>query len=320
VICDSEEDGALDFGGIGMAIRKVRVDFGVDVSLDLRPLQRMKDSDYSASHCVVGTVVYPEDPQNPGTVVYIKSSLSGDEPADVLNYKKEHPVFPHDSTTNQWFTESQFESYRRLGHHICFSVFEPAGKVPLVDCTDQHDAQARERHYQRLLDLAQGFPCASLSDRRLYFQSLRDTWWAPTPEMDRFTAAHTARYEELLTQVRTDKSLPGFFGMMFSVDRDWKKGRSEEEIEYAVQFSSELIEFIWMVFTQLDLVLPEKRDHPYARGWSRIFTKWTRIDVVQDGWKRYRDSYSPSFRRFAESHCVGLPQQQPEQPDSTGKG
>jgi hypothetical protein len=138
--------------------------------------------------------------------------------------------------------------------------------------------------------------------------------------MDRFTAAHTARYEELLTQVRTDKSLPGFFGMMFSVDRDWKKGRSEEEIEYAVQFSSELIEFIWMVFTQLDLVLPEKRDHPYARGWSRIFTKWTRIDVVQDGWKRYRDSYSPSFRRFAESHCVGLPQQQPEQPDSTGKG
>lgn len=319
VICDSEEDGALDFGGIGMAIRKVRVDFGVDVSLDLRPLQRMKDSDYSASHCVVGTVVYPEDPQNPGTVVYIKSSLSGDEPADVLNYKKEHPVFPHDSTTNQWFTESQFESYRRLGHHICFSVFEPAGKVPLVDCTDQHDAQARERHYQRLLDLAQRFPCASLSDRRLYFQSLRDTWWAPTPEMDRFTAAHTARYEELLTQVRTDKSLPGFFGMMFSVDRDWKKGRSEEEIEYAVQFSSELIEFIWMVFTQLDLVLPEKRDHPYARGWSRIFTKWTRIDVVQDGWKRYRDSYSPSFRRFAESHCVGLPQQQPEEPGSTGK-
>jgi hypothetical protein len=318
VICDSEEDGDLNFGGIGMAIRKVRVDFGVDVALDLRLLQRMKDSEYSASHCVVGTVVYPEDPKNPGTVVYIKSSLTGDEPADVLNYKKEHPVFPNDSTTNQWFTESQFESYRRLGHHVCFSVFEPAGKLPLVDCTDDHDAQARARHYRRLLQLTQTSPCASLSDRRQYFQSLRDTWWAPTPEMDRFSAAHTARYEELLTRVRTDKSLPGLFGMMFSVDRDWKKGRTDEEIEYAVQFSSELIEFVWMVFAQLELVLPEKRDHPYARGWSRIFTKWAKIDVVQDGWKRYRNSYSPSFWRFAESRCVGLSQEEPEDPASTG--
>jgi len=319
VICDSEEDPALNFEGIGMAIRKARTDFGVDVALDLRPLQHMKDSEYSASHCVVGTVVYPEAPDNPGTVVYIKSSLTGDEPADVLNYKKQHPVFPHDSTTNQWFTESQFESYRRLGHHVCFSVFEPAGKVPLVDCTDEQDAQARERHHQRRLHLAQMWPCASLSDRKQYFQSLRDTWWAPTPEMDRFTAAHTGRYEELLTKARTDKSLPGFFKMMFSGDGNWKKGRSEEEIEYGVQFSSELIEFIFMVFNQLELVLPEKRDHPYARGWSRIFTKWTKIDVVQDGWKRYRDSYSTAFRRFAESHCVGLPPERSEQTASTGK-
>ena len=314
VICDSEEDCATSFGGIGMAIRKARVDFGVDVALDLRPLQPIKDSEYSASHCVVGTVVYPEDPENPGTVVYIKSSLTSDEPADVLNHKKQHPVFPHDNTTNQWFTESQFESYRRLGHHICFSVFEPAGTVPLVDCTDEHDAQARERHHQRRLQLAQIWPCASLSDRKQYFQSLRDTWWAPTPEMDRFSAAHTARYEELLTKARTDKALPGFFKMMFSGDGNWKKGRGAEEIEYAIQFCSELIEFIWMVFNQLELVLPEKRDHPYARGWSRIFTKWTKIDVVQDGWKRYRDSYSIAFRRFAESHCVGLPPQRPEEP------
>jgi hypothetical protein len=26
-----------------------------------------------------------------------------------------HPEFPHESTADQWFTESQFESYRRLG-------------------------------------------------------------------------------------------------------------------------------------------------------------------------------------------------------------
>jgi hypothetical protein len=76
---------------------------------------------------------------------------------------------------------------------------------------------------------------------------------------------------------------------------------------------SQLIEFIFMVFNQLELVLPEKRDHPYARGWSRIFTQWAKIDVVQDGWKRYRNFYSPAVR-FAESHCVGLPAEKPESP------
>jgi hypothetical protein len=96
---------------------------------------------------------------------------------------------------------------------------------------------------------------------------------------------------------------------MFGKGTDWKTDRSQEEIEYAVQFSSELIEFIWTVFTQLDLVLPEKRNHPYAKGWSRIFTKWARIDVVKDGWIAYRDSYSPTFRRFAESDSVGLPRE-----------
>jgi hypothetical protein len=32
-----------------------------------------------------------------------------------LHYKRDHPDFPQQSTLNQWFTESQFESYRRLG-------------------------------------------------------------------------------------------------------------------------------------------------------------------------------------------------------------
>ena len=33
----------------------------------------------------------------------------------MLQYRAEHPDFPHQSTLNQWFDESQFESYRKLG-------------------------------------------------------------------------------------------------------------------------------------------------------------------------------------------------------------
>ena len=39
-------------------------------------------------------------------------------------YHREHPDFPHRTTANQWFTESQFESYRRLGEHVVQKLFE----------------------------------------------------------------------------------------------------------------------------------------------------------------------------------------------------
>jgi hypothetical protein len=44
--------------------------------------------------------------------------LTGDEPADVLNFRNQHPMFPNETTLNQFFTESEFESYRRLGQHV----------------------------------------------------------------------------------------------------------------------------------------------------------------------------------------------------------
>lgn len=132
VICDAEEDGDLTFEGIAMAIRKCRTDFGAEITLNLRPICKEEGSSISERHFAVGTIQYPPPPgHNPavdaglykGIVIYIKSSLTGDEPADVLSYSKKHAAFPHDMTANQWFTESQFESYRRLGDHILTGVF-----------------------------------------------------------------------------------------------------------------------------------------------------------------------------------------------------
>ncbi len=54
------------------------------------------------------------------------------------------------------------------------------------------------------------------------------------------------------------------------------------------------------------LVLPEKRNHPFAQGWSFIFKQWAKLDVVREGRITYRPSYSQSFRTFAESDAVGL--------------
>jgi len=43
--------------------------------------------------------------------------IRGNEPPDVATYQASHPDFPHQGTGNQWYDESQTESYRMLGLH-----------------------------------------------------------------------------------------------------------------------------------------------------------------------------------------------------------
>jgi hypothetical protein len=133
VICDAEQDGEHMFAGIASAIRKCRIDFGVEITLDLEALRPNKKTGRCKAHHVSGKIRYPETPATElGEILYIKSSLTGTikrekdelpcEPIDISNYRFEHSTFPHDTTANQWFTESQFESYRRLGQHMVEEV------------------------------------------------------------------------------------------------------------------------------------------------------------------------------------------------------
>jgi hypothetical protein len=67
-----------------------------------------------------------------GTLLYIKPAIVGDENADVINYRKAHPDYPHQSTADQWFDEAQFESYRALGYHVTKSALARAAEVSKV--------------------------------------------------------------------------------------------------------------------------------------------------------------------------------------------
>src|SRR4029450_9387825 len=81
-------------------------------------------------HCAIGRIYYTrvDGPlTRDGILVYLKSSLSGDEPTDALRYAAANPGYPHQTTADQWFDESQFESYRVLGFHIAQNVFLPLG-------------------------------------------------------------------------------------------------------------------------------------------------------------------------------------------------
>jgi hypothetical protein len=57
-------------------------------------------------------------PPMTGKLVYIKASVTSDAPVHVLNYARAHDSFPHQSTADQFFDDTQFEAYRALGEHI----------------------------------------------------------------------------------------------------------------------------------------------------------------------------------------------------------
>ena len=122
IVCDGEQDDRYSFNGLAGAIRKCRIDFGVTIELSTESIQPPEDSNLSKCHFAVGTITYPGEKRT-GSLIYVKASLTGDEPADVKEYGFRNKEFPHQTTADQFFDESQFESYRALGQHIADKTF-----------------------------------------------------------------------------------------------------------------------------------------------------------------------------------------------------
>jgi hypothetical protein len=95
--------------------RKARIDLGINLELDMTPLRPNKDG-LVEKHFVKGIIHYPNDKN--GVLFYIKTSMTGKEPEDLLSYQRKNPSFPDETTANQFFNEAQFESYRKLGEVV----------------------------------------------------------------------------------------------------------------------------------------------------------------------------------------------------------
>ena len=130
IACDAEADGALAFGSFTKALRYAYVDLGVNLDIDLDMIRPDPETGRSRSHCTVGRIRYKEEREGKrkkrdNWLIYIKSSMTGDEPAPVENYKQGHEAFPHETTADQFFDDDQFESYRALGVHMAKHTFAP---------------------------------------------------------------------------------------------------------------------------------------------------------------------------------------------------
>jgi hypothetical protein len=132
VVSDASCDEGGVFQDLGSAVRKIRADMGVPIDFEggIGILPRSADPARRAGslYWALGRIRYSiADPPatssaDPGArdgwLLYIKPAFCGTEPPDVCEYAMAHDRFPHEPTTDQFFSESQFESYRMLGSHV----------------------------------------------------------------------------------------------------------------------------------------------------------------------------------------------------------
>ncbi|MFJ9033078.1 hypothetical protein ACIRQP_32060 [Streptomyces sp. NPDC102274] len=85
----------------------------------------------SKSAVITGDIIYPEPLEidgelhdNTGQLIVARATLTNDLPYQLLAYASANPVFPRDSTSDQWFDHRQFDAYQALGHHIGTHVRE----------------------------------------------------------------------------------------------------------------------------------------------------------------------------------------------------
>ncbi|CAN5163678.1 patatin-like phospholipase family protein [soil metagenome] len=121
---DAGQDDKFAFEDLGNAIRKIRIDLGIPIVFKraIRILPRSEN--LQGMYCAVADICYGKidgvDAKD-GKLIYIKPTLRGvgpPVPYDVYSYAASRPQFPHEPTNDQWFSESQFESYRALGFHL----------------------------------------------------------------------------------------------------------------------------------------------------------------------------------------------------------
>ena len=304
IVGDGEQDGALTFGSLGGAVRKCRADFGVEIDIDPTPIKITRG--HSTVHCVIGTILYPEfDPTDPqptmtkmsgsseekaqfvkvqpatkyarGWLLYLKSSLTGNEAADVLQYQSENPDFPHQSTGDQFFSESQFESYRRLGLHIIREAFEGvvAPRTP---------GKARPLAPPALQDV---------------FQELTTKWYTRIPVEPAAASRLNDSYSAFVKRLG-DKGLNDLLGgALAAVTPPPWTGAGTEPTPEQFAYIVEQLGLMENVFFEFQFEHRAHRANPRSRGWMTVFRQWAKNPILYDGvWPRVRHTYNPVFQNF----------------------
>ncbi len=298
LVSDAGADPTIAFDDLGRAIRRIRQDFGIDISIDVDTL-RPDARGLSKQHIAIGRIHY--SPTDAGILLYVKPTLTGDEPADVLQYQRRNGDFPHEGTGDQFYDEAQWESYRRLGLHVADTVFgfvppanEPASGVsddPEPNTTDASATGDVDDRRRKGKQVTTDYVFAEAAHR-----------WGPTPpgledrvlEMTRRVVDFEA---ELKTGDATALVLEVFpeLHAITGVDATRADSRHAGLELVTILRITQLMEDVWTA-----CALDEWWSHPLNMGWVNFFARWSTAPTFRFWWPFMGPMFGKGFRDFLD--------------------
>lgn len=125
VVADCGADPRYSFGDLENLVRKARIDLQAIITF-LRPkkpdpnlppafgsLNELASSESEA--CLAIARIDYMHSKTTGYMIIVKPNMCHRAPVDLVNFKAENPLFPQEPTTDQFFSEAQWESYFQLG-------------------------------------------------------------------------------------------------------------------------------------------------------------------------------------------------------------
>ena len=202
-----------------------------------------------------------------GVLVLVKPVLTGDEPADVRHYRDTHPDFPQQPTSDQFYDEAQWESYRRLGEHAIRDGLR---------CTE-------------------GLPATAEADA--VFGRIRQRWYPAPPDFERGQMEATRRHAAFETRFWREAPLrlQQEFFRETATDPTPPAPSSAEAVGWLLDIQRHMEELYSLCR------LGAYWNHPRNSGWMNLLLRWTHSPTFRAWWPILRPLRDPAFREFAET-------------------
>ncbi len=295
IVTDADTDRYPATVNLANLLRLARTDFGIDIQIETQQLTEGPDG-RTKWHCAVGIIHYEDVDPNAvsGVLVYLNSSLTGDESPDILQYAHANPPFPHQTTLDQFFDEGQFESYRALGYHIATEVLGEAAQTMNRACCDARLAQKEVRDF---------------------FTAVRKQWF-PAPATAEQQFIPSAMLHVSVNRQLRDDVFQRLRQELYPETRDGNPAHAPQ-VSYhpgALPTASTELQMISELFKAMEMVwfglkLDDNHAHPLNRGWMNLFRRWTSSPTVHAHWPFLRGELGQEFVRFCEQALNMIPVQ-----------
>lgn len=116
IASDAGADPQYGLSDLARLIDLAQADFGARIVIDAQPLLARQKSQRGFCPCALGRIEYADG--SCGELLYLKTMTYEAQPTNVYAYAHRNPAFPNESTSNQFYGETQFDAYQTLGRDL----------------------------------------------------------------------------------------------------------------------------------------------------------------------------------------------------------